>query len=305
MKKVIVTGATGFIGTHCLPLLSERGFEIHAVSSKPQESSALNIKWHQINLLNVAEVPRLFSELEATHLLHLAWYVIPGNSATHMENFLWVKSSLELLRQFAEHGGKRVVFAGSSFEYDWNYGYCSETITPTVPSTFYGICKNALQSLVAGYVKQTGLSSAWPRIFFLYGPNEHPDRLVPAVISSLLRGDPARTSHGNQIRDYLYVKDVAEAMVQILDGDIEGPVNIGSGIPITLKEIICRIGRKMGREELLQIGAIPSRANDLPLVVANNSRLTSEVGWQQKYDLDVGLEETIEWWKSQLKVSGK
>ncbi len=304
MKRVLVSGATGCIGRHCLPSLSARGYEIHAVSSRPRLGVESYAKWHQVDLLESRQIPDLLSRVQPTHLLHLAWYMVPGESATSSANYRWVQASLELLRQFCEHGGKRVVMAGSSFEYDWNYGYCSEFTTPKVPSTFYGVCKDALHSLVDAYSKHTGLSSAWARIFFLYGPHEHPERLVPSVIRSLLRGEPARCSHGNQIRDYLHVQDIADALVALLESSILGPVNVASGQPIALKDIVYKVAQKIGREDLLHLGALPSRPNDLPLVVADIGRLSDELAWKPTYNLDRGLEQTIRWWKEHLNNEG-
>jgi nucleoside-diphosphate-sugar epimerase len=302
MKKVLLTGATGFIGRHCIKTLVEKGFEVHATHSKSPPTHQSDIIWHQIDLFDSGQVAKLLSQLQPSHLLHLAWYVVPGKLATSIDNFFWVQSSLELVRRFAENGGQRIVISGSGYEYDWNYGYCSELVTPLVPNTLYGICKNSLCALVEAYCNKMGLSSAWGRVFFLYGPYEHPNRLVPAVIRPLLQGESARCSHGNQIRDYLHVQDVADGLVALLDSEVSGAVNIASGKPIALKEIVNSIAQKLHGEELVLLGAIPSNPNDTPLVVANINRLVNEVGWQQKYSLDRGLEQTIEWWKSHQTI---
>lgn len=302
MMRILVTGATGFIGRHCLPTLATRGYEIHAVSSKSQQTNTAAIHWHQLDLFDSGRISELLSKVSPSHLLHLAWYVVPGKLASAYENFLWVQASLELLRQFHLHGGRRVLLAGSAYEYDWNYGYCSELITPTAPATFYGACKSALQSLVAAYSKQTGLSSAWARLFFLYGPHEHPKRLVSSVICSLLRGEPARCSHGKQLRDYLHVQDVADALVTLIESDIIGPVNIGSGYPIAIKDIVYKIAKELNAVDLVQMGAIESQPYDSPLVVADISRISHEAGWNPRYDIDHGLEQTISWWKAKLNA---
>lgn len=298
MKKVLLTGASGFIGHHCIEPLVTRGFEVHAVSSRARTGESRAVTWHQADLLSLESGKTLISEVKPTHLLHLAWYVVPGKLISSPESFAWVTSSFELVRQFAEQGGKRAVVSGSGYEYDWNYGYCSEKLTPTVPNTVYGCCKHALHELVRSYGGVAGLSTAWGRVFFLYGPCEHPDRLVSSVIRSLLKGEPARCSHGRQIRDYLHVQDVADGIVSVLDSTVEGPVNISSGQATTLREIVLTIGRIFERPELIQLGAIPARANDTPLVVGENSRLVSEAGWKQQFDLEAGLRQTIEWWRN-------
>jgi len=302
MKRVLLTGATGFIGRHCLPLLAARGYAVHAVSSRPITENQSNIHWHQANLLDPAQVVALISDVQPSHLLHFAWYAVPGKYWTSTENLRWVQASLGLLQEFARQGGQRVVMAGTCAEYDWRYGYCSEAITPLAPATLYGICKHSLQLVLSAFSRQTGLSAAWGRIFFLYGPHEHHNRLIPSVIRSLLQHEPARCSHGNQIRDYLFVQDVADALVALLESDVSGPANIASGIPIALRGIIYKIAEKLNRRDLIQLGVLPTSTNEPPLLVADVNRLHDEVGWRPKYNLDTGLDRTIEWWKKQLSL---
>lgn len=299
-KRVLVTGATGFIGSHTVRPLIQRGYEVHAVSLKSGLVAESSVTWHQADLFDSVSSARLLEEIQPTHLLHLAWYVVPGKLISSELNFDWVRSSMELLRSFQRQGGLRIVMPGSSYEYDWSYGYCHETRTPTIPNTTYGACKHALNVMAQAFCRSHELSYAWPRVFFLYGPNEHPDRLVSSVIRLVLQGREARCSHGRQIRDYLHVQDVADAIVSVLDGTVEGPINVGSGTAVTLRDMIVTIGRSLGREDLIRLGAIPSRANDAPMVVADIERLTTEINWQPKYSMDAGLDHTIEWWRQKL-----
>ncbi|MCT7987729.1 NAD-dependent epimerase/dehydratase family protein [Laspinema olomoucense] len=302
MKKVLVTGGTGFIGQHSLPFLLDKGYEVHAVSSQPIMSSNREVHWHQANLLEPAEVSRLMSQVKPSHLLHFAWFAIPGKYWTALENFQWVQGSLSLLQEFARYGGHRVVMAGTCAEYNWDYGYCSEKVTPLVPKTLYGRCKNSLQNLLDAYAEQTGISSAWGRIFFAYGPHEYGDRLVPSVIRSLLQGKTAPCSHGNQIRDFLYVKDVADAFVNLLESPVSGPINIASGQAVTLKDIIYQIAEILNAPELIELGVIPTSATEPPLLVGDIDRLRNELDWQPQFSLNQGLNEAITWWKNQTEA---
>ena len=299
-KRVLVTGATGFIGSHSIRPLLQRGYEVHAVSSKASPAANAPVIWHQTDLFDSAASARLLEAIRPTHMLHLAWYVVPGKLISSELNFDWVCSSIELLKLFQRQGGRRIVMPGSGYEYDWSYGYCHETRTPTVPNTTYGACKHALDVMAQAFCRSHQLSYAWPRVFFLYGPHEHPDRLVSSVIRSVLQGQEARCSHGRQIRDYLHVQDVADAIVSVLDSSVEGPINVGSGTAVTLRDMIVTIGRTLGREDLLKLGAIPSRANDAPLVVADIERLITELKWQPRYSMEAGLAHTIEWWRQKL-----
>ena len=304
-KRVLVTGATGFIGQHCLYYLVNEGFEVHAMSRSRHKTGVDDdgVHWYLTDLFNSSSQKTIVNEVRPTHLLHFAWYAEPGHFWTAAENLQCVSESLALLQAFGEQGGQRVVMAGTCAEYDWGQGLCLESVTPRKPSTVYGTCKNALQEILSIYSNQFGLSSAWGRIFFLYGPKEHPSRLVSSVIQSILRGETARCSSGEQVRDFMYVTDVASAFVALLNSDIQGPVNIASGKAITLKDVVERIATKLGRPELLKLGARSTNLQDPPLLLADISRLKDELGWQPSFDIDRGLDETIAWWKEELKWS--
>jgi nucleoside-diphosphate-sugar epimerase len=297
MKKVLLTGARGFIGRHCLPFLKADGYEIHAVSSRETWVANSEAYCHIADLLDPKQVEGLLKSVKPTHLLHLAWYAVPGKYWNASENLQWVRASLDLLQSFSAFGGQRVVIGGTCAEYDWTDGLCSERKTKLMPATLYGTCKHALRLMAEAYEREVKLSAAWGRIFLLYGPREYPERLVASVIRSLLKNEPARCSAGNQQRDFLYVEDAASALVALLNSDVRGPVNIASGQAMPVKEVVHRIAEILNRPELVELGAIPTSADDPPLIVADVERLQNEVGWKPRFDLNQGLEATIEWWK--------
>jgi nucleoside-diphosphate-sugar epimerase len=305
MKKVLVTGATGFIGQYCLPLLLERGFEVHAVTSRDLNEAVSDIYWYRADLLDSEQAKRVMIKVKPSHLLHLAWYTVPGEYWTSTENLRWIKASMDFLEAFAGCGGHRVVPAGTCAEYDWKYGFCSEENTPLRPSTLYGACKHALQTISGAFSAQMGLSSAWGRIFFIYGPHEHTQRFVSSVILSVLKGEPIPCSHGNQVRDFLYVEDVASAFVALLESHVQGPVNIGSGRPIALKTVVGRIGEKLGRPDLIRLGKKAASPGDPMLLTADTRKLREDVKWTLQYDLDSGLDSTIQWWKDHSRARSR
>lgn len=302
MNKVLITGASGFIGRHCLPLLLEQGYEIHSISRYPLSIDP-SIHWHHVDLLDRLNVTQLMAQIKPSHLLHLAWYAVPGKYWTALENFQWVQASLDLLQAFKEYGGERVVMAGSCAEYDWQYGYCDESITPLNPQSPYGICKHSLALMLDAFCKQADISAAWGRIFWLYGQFESPNRLVSSVIKSLLSKNTAQCSAGNQIRDFLYVKDVADALVQILGSNLTGAINIASGMPISIRTLVEYIGTILERVDLLQFSPQNDLHREAPLVVANVRRLRSELLWTPSYSLPQGLESSINFWKHELALN--
>lgn len=301
--RVLITGAAGFIGRHCLPILLAKGFEVHAADVVIPENNFAGAHWHKVDLLNKQKTKELMAIIRPTHLLHFAWYAKPGEYWNSIENIKWLEASLFLLRFFQDNGGVRVVMAGTCAEYDWKFDYCSEYVTPLVPSSLYGTCKNAMQHLLKDFSRVTNLSSAWGRIFFLYGPHENPNRLVPSVILKLINNKIAPCSHGNQIRDFLHVKDVASAFVSLLMSNVDGPVNIASGKPISLKEIILSIADKLDKKKLVKLGALPQKENEPYALLGDTRRLFNEVNWQPQYDMNGGIKETIDWW--QVKCTNK
>ncbi len=299
MSRVLVTGASGWIGRHALSHLVARDYEVHAVGRQRLDDAGPRVQWHHADLLDPAQSAALVADIQPTHLLHFAWYAKPGEYWTSLENVRWVEASLHLARVFAAHGGQRQVFAGTCAEYDWHYGYCSESVTPCQPATMYGICKHALQELTAALAAATGVCSAWGRIFYLYGPHEHEARLVPSVIRALLRGEPARCTHGNQVRDYMHVEDAAAAFVALLESDLSGAVNVASGQPVAVKDIVGMIAEMIGRPDLVRLGEIAASADDPPLLLADVRRFHTVKQWQPSRSLCDGLWETIRWWQDQ------
>ena len=300
MKTVLLTGATGYIGQFAIRYLLDKNYIVHAVTSKPQHySKNKNVIWHQVNLLKNNEVKDLIKEISPTHLLHFAWYVEHGKFWNAIENLDWLQASLYLAKQFVENGGKRMVVAGTCVEYDWTMeSPFSECGTPMRPHTFYGRSKTALASTLEKFAEISNFSFASGKIFFLFGANESPNRLFPSVIRALLEGQPAKTSHGNQIRDFMYVEDVAEAFVELLESDVRGAVNIASGKGIKLKEIIKNIAAIINKPELLRIGALPVSPDEPLEIIADITRLREEVGYRKNNNLKRQLEETVNWWKN-------
>jgi nucleoside-diphosphate-sugar epimerase len=296
LNRVLVTGASGFVGRHTLGPLLEHGFEVHAVSrSEPARDSSNGVVWHHGDLLASGEAERLVAAVSPTHLLHLAWVTEHGVYWTSPTNLDWVACSVRLVRAFSEVGGRRAVLAGTCAEYDWS-GTCCGPGTPLNPSTLYGVCKNALRQMAEAYAEAAGLSLAWARIFFAFGPGEQPGRVVASVARALAEGRAARCTAGTQIRDFLYVKDLASAFAALVASDVRGTLDVGSGVGRTLRDVLTRLQTIAERENAVEFGVVPGRAEP-PAIVADVTRLRSEVGWEAPVGLDDGLAETLAWWR--------
>jgi nucleoside-diphosphate-sugar epimerase len=295
---VLITGATGFIGRHCLTPLTRRFANVHAVSSR-RIMPTHGIHWHQADLLDANQTARLISEVRPTHLLHLAWTTEHGRFWTSPDNLRWIEASLHLTRLFVEHGGRRLITAGTCAEYDWNHGHCHEEITPLTPATLYGRSKHALRLVIDSFAAINQISYASSRIFFMYGPCEVAQRLVPSLVLGLQAGRRIPCSHGQQRRDFLHVADVAAAHVELLTSDLQGPINIASGQAVTLRDIAHTIASLTGHAELIDWGGLPTRRDDPDLLVADVTRLKDELHFTPHYNLRTGLADAVAWWHSQ------
>lgn len=298
MTRLLITGATGFIGVPAVEAACAR-FEVHATARANHAPLPAGVRFHRCDLLNATAAARLIADVRPTHLLHLAWIATPGVYWTSPENHRWVAASRALLRAFVRHGGQRAVVAGSCAEYDWTgAGVCSEFGTPTRPHTTYGRCKLEFGHWAETFGRARGIGVARARLFFLYGPREYPARLVPSVANALFTGRPAACSAGTQERDFLHVEDVADALVALTASELVGPVNIGSGEPVAVREVVGRVARECGRPELVRLGERETPANEPPLLVADVTRLRDELGWRPRFDLATGLRETVGWWRA-------
>ena len=287
MKRVLLTGAGGFIGRETVAPLIERGFEIHAFVRHPLEPVD-SVVQHRLDLMS-DEIEPLAREVAATHLLHLAWYAEPGRFWDAPENLDWVAASLRLWRAFAQAGGRRAVVAGSCAEYDWSTPLLDEQETLLAPVSLYGESKAALHRLLDRSAPGLGISLAWGRIFFPFGPFEKPGRLLGSLFDGIARGEPVDLSSGEQQRDFLHVEDVATAFVMLLDSELTGPVNIASGEAVAVREIAEKAAALAGGRHLLRFGSRPLQPDEPPVMAAATERLHHELGFKPGFTLDAGL----------------
>lgn len=274
--NIVLTGATGFIGRHVAAALQRAGHQLTPLTRPGYD-------------LLQPDCPLPPGPFDLG--IHLAWYVEPGKYLDSPLNDEWVRASLRLAQMVR---CRRWLVAGTCFEYAMTNRPLAET-DPATPTTRYARAKLELlrqwQALPSELV--------WVRIFYQYGPFEDPRRLVPHIITSLLRGQHAELTAGTQVRDFLHVEDVGSAIATVATSTLTGIVNIGSGTGMTVRQIAETIGELTGRPDLLAFGAKPMPPHDPPFVVADTTRLRS-LGWHPRYDLCTGLAQTIAWWRQRL-----
>ncbi len=296
-ESVLLTGASGFVGLPLARALASSGWTVHAQARRAVGPPIPGVSWHLCELLNPAEARALLAEIRPTHLVHAAWYVAHGSYWSAPENFLWLEASCALARQFFANGGRRLVGIGSCAEYDWQVAP-AELPWPEsrliAPATAYGRAKAMLaQRLFDIADAHPGAQVAWARLFHLFGPHEPVARLVPSIVQALLRGEVAACSSGQQVRDFASTWWVADALAALTRSDVTGPVNVASGQGQTIASLAQSIARLLGRPELLQLGALPDRPDDIAVMVADTARLRDEVAYRTPAVIEADLQKLV------------
>jgi nucleoside-diphosphate-sugar epimerase len=309
VSRVLLTGATGFLGAELVAPLIEAGHEVHAISraGRPGDrrgpgGSALErseqVVWHVADLTDAPTAAATVREIAPDSLMHMAWYVEHGLYWNSPENVVWVEATLRLLRAFAAAGGRRAVMAGTCAEYEWSQDVpYDERTAPLAPATLYGTAKHSTHLVAERFAAEAGLELAWGRIFMPYGPGEGGRRLVPSVIRALLAGEEVPVSDGERVRDFMYVEDIARAFAAILDSDVRGALNVASGRCCTIREMVTLLAETIGRPGLVGWGALPTREGDPRQLVADVRRLHEEVGFVPEVDLEDGVRRSVAWWR--------
>ena len=300
-RRLLLTGATGFIGRLAVDAAVARGFDVHAICRHVPPSPKPGVTYHATDLLGGEDVDRhrVNSRFPSASLRG----VVPGKFWSSPENYQWVGATLDLAAAFVAGGGARIVGVGTGFEYQASDDDCREESTPSDPLTPYAVSKDATRRLLSSFAATAGISFAWGRVFLLYGPGENPSRLVASVARSLLREERALCSEGTYVRDFLHVRDPADALVALTASDVQGAVNIASGEPLQVRQVVACLAGEVGRPDLVMFGALPTRPEP-PRQVADVTRLRNDVGWSPSFDLSAGLRDTIAWHRRQRSRDG-
>jgi dTDP-6-deoxy-L-talose 4-dehydrogenase (NAD+) len=269
--RVLVTGATGFIGRHVMECLAQAGRPVRAVirsGSAPRLQHTRDVE--------IIESPDIFNESplwwkracsDVDKCLHLAWIAKPGEYLHSIKNFDCLSGTISFARGAAEAGVSRFVGVGTCLEYRIDDRPLS-TETPLCPRTLYGGAKAATFQALSAWFFYCGTSFLWPRLFHVYGEGEDQRRFIPYLHKMMADGHVAELTSCHQVRDFLDVKDCAQRLTSLIDSDVAGAFNLCSGVPVTLRQVAESIAAKYGRSiDLLKFGAKPELKNDPPFIV--------------------------------------
>ena len=303
--RVLVTGASGFIGSHVVHELVARGDVVYALARPESSLHRLEGVERQVHVL-VADLAdadataRAVAAARPDGVVHAAWYVDPLRYLHAVdENLQALEASTRLLRLLVAAGCGRIVVVGSGFERTAG-GSAGGTVPH--PASIYASCKAALHEVVERLAVD-GYAVACAHPFYLYGPWEDERRFVPSLARSLLAGKGVPVTDGRQRRDFLHVADVAAALCTILEREGAGSFDVCSGTPVALTEVYEAIGQATGRPDLLDVGARPYGAGEV-VTATGDAEPLRRLGWSPRFDLAEGIKDAVAWWDERLVTVG-
>lgn len=277
--KLLVTGASGFIGRHVLDLLRQRGVHAwtlgrHAPAGWPRDRHlACDL------LADAGACADVLHRFAPSHLLHLAWVTDPASYQTSPLNADWQRATQRLAHAFAQAGGRHLVVAGTCAEYDWSQGWCHEDTTPLRPATPYGMAKDSTRRWLQDHARSHGLRLAWGRIFFPFGAGQAQARLIPALMAALRGRRAVFPVHAAQQRDFVAAPDVALAFWTLLQQPAQGCYNIASAQPVAIAEMVRMLARLLDADPEPVLAQATAGAQP-PVLVAGDNRRLRALGWQ-------------------------
>jgi len=292
--KILLTGPTGFIGSAFIRFALEKGHHIagliipgEAIPARAPRSDRL--RWLR-GTLEAAPWPEIV-EFQAEVCVHTAWITTPGVYLESPENEKFRDASLTFLRKACAAGARHIVGLGTCVEYRMGNEPLCEESTPVEPGTTYARCKNELRLALEAGAREGGYTFSWARVFYPYGPGEHPSRLCSSIIAKLKAGEEVLLRTPGSTKDYIYIDDLASALLAVVGKRFAGTINLGTGGGVSVEQVARQLGGLLGRPDLIRLAADPA-PDPFPFVVADIGKLKS-LGWQQNVSCEEGLQRLV------------
>jgi nucleoside-diphosphate-sugar epimerase len=296
-KRVVVTGASGYIGSHLCKRLVELGCEVHAISRNyTSHLDNGNVIFERINLMKLNKVWKYFRKVNPEFIFHLAGHVSGDISIEMVPSTLQsnLVTTVNMLTIVAEQKNSRLILLGSLDEPD-----CSQHCT--IPPSPYAISKWSSTNYAKMFHKLYNTPLVIVRLFMVYGPGrQDSNKLIPYVIQNLLNNKSPQLSSGKREIDWIYIDDVIEGLIRVaITKNIEGQtIDLGSGTTISTRKMVEKIKKLMDGDTPLEFGALEDRPEEM-VRKANISETHQKIQWKPVTDQDKGLRNTIKWYRKQ------
>jgi len=292
--RILLTGPTGFIGSAFARLALSKGHQIAGLllpgeAIPPGIPASHGLAWLRGT---IADAPwSEIADFQPEICVHTAWITAPGVYLESPENDVFRDASLVFLQKASGVGAGRIISLGTCVEYRIGPVPLSEDTTPVQPTTRYARCKNDLRLALEAGVREHGYSLCWARVFYPYGPGEHPSRLCSSIIARLSKGEEILLRTPGSVKDYIYIDDLAAAILAVLEHRFEGTINLGTGSGVSVESLARQLGGLLGKPQLIRVAASPV-ADPFPCVVADNRKLKS-LGWRSAVSCEEGLKRLL------------
>lgn len=304
-RTVLVTGATGFLGTHLVGALLAEGAIVHAIRRDPASTTRLpvdGIRWHPADIMDAASLSRAVAAARPAIVFHLAAY---GTTFDQRDPAFAIRANVEgswnLWKALGDDPNTRLVHTGSCGEYGQAKGQVTESVL-CEPTWLNPATKNASVMILSTLGRETGREVVTLRPFGPYGSADDPRRVIPHTILALLRGETVPVTAGEQLRDYAHVDDQVQAFIAA--GVVRLPrtgaiYNVGSGQVFTLREVLTVIGNAIGGDALSRIafGALPYRDSEVWEMCCDISAARRDLEYAPRISLEEGIARTVEWYR--------
>ncbi|WP_460098066.1 NAD-dependent epimerase/dehydratase family protein [Pseudomonas sp. H3_C08] len=282
--KVLVTGATGFVGRHLVAALLARGCEIRAVARNVEIAKGMpwinDVEFVSADI-HAADLDVVALTVGIDALAHLAWPGLPNYRALfHFEHNLM--ADYRFIKSAVEAGVQQVLVTGTCFEYGMQSGPLSESSAPQ-PSNPYGLAKHTLHLFLQNLQQELPFTLQWARLFYLHGEGQNPNSLLAALDRAIDTGEPSfNMSAGEQLRDFLPIENAAGYLAAILQRhDFDGVINCASGQPVSVRSLVEQRLRERGATLNLNLGHYPYPTHEPLAFWAVTERLQQLLGEPQ------------------------
>lgn len=309
-RRVLVTGASGFIGSHLTRRLVADGAEVHALTSSVSSiypARLLDVResitLHEASLDDRGAMQLLAERVRPDYVFHLGAYTHVGKSWQRIDECIQVniQGTVNLLMALAPTGFTRFVNVGTSEIYgDVAVPFVEDG--PVHPISPYSVSKHAAEEYARLFGAAMSLPVVRVRPFNAYGPMQSPDRIIPETITRGLQGQPMRMTQGSQTREFNYVEDLADGLVRVatapgIDGEL---FNLGCGRETSIRDVATLTLKLMGDPITPEFGVLEERPIEIPRMYADTTKTVERLGWSPATSLEAGLTRTIEWYRAAL-----
>ncbi|MEE2709762.1 MAG: NAD-dependent epimerase/dehydratase family protein [Gemmatimonadota bacterium] len=306
--RVLVTGATGFIGQHLCAALIRTNAQVYGLR-RPGNSPRWwsldpeRVTWLEADLNDRHRLESVVRPIQATHIIHLA-ATTPGERGLHTvgrtigDNLL---GTMHLLQVLDGTGYTCFIQTGSAEEYGATVAPFHED-APLKPVSPYSASKAAASLFCDMFHRTLGCPTVVIRPFLVYGPGQPPDKLIPQTILAALTNQPFRLTSGRQTREFTYIDDLIDGYLRaaMTKDAIGQTINLGTGLALPVVEIVTKIIEMTGSTITPEVGALPDRTGEIMSYVCDNSKAGMLLGWSPSISLEDGLQTTIEWYRQAI-----